>query len=85
MEIARQVMYGKEGVLLTDTDFSGYASSGEVLFPKTVKIHRPIEDVNLTINFDRAEPNVTLPPEAFQLPKPDGAELIRLSGPDTQH
>jgi hypothetical protein len=62
MEIARQVMYGKEGVLLTDTNFSGYPSSGEILFPKIVKIHRPLEDVNLTIEFDRAEPNVALPP-----------------------
>jgi outer membrane lipoprotein-sorting protein len=82
MEIARQVLYGTEGIMLTNTDFSGYASSGGPLFPKTVKIHRPIEDVNLTINFDRAEPNVTLPSEAFQLSQPDGAELIRLSTPD---
>jgi hypothetical protein len=78
MEIARQVMYGKEGVVRTDTDFSGYPSSGEVLFPKEVKIHRPVEDVNLTITFDRAEPNVTLPPETFQLSQPEGSELIRL-------
>jgi outer membrane lipoprotein-sorting protein len=80
MEIARQVAYGKEGVLLTDTDFSGYPSSGEVLIPKVVKIHRPVEDVNLTIQFDRAEPNVALPAENFQLVQPDGSELIRLPG-----
>jgi len=80
MEIARQVTYGKEGVLLTDTDFSGYPSSGEVLIPKVVKIHRPVEDVNLTIQFDRAEPNVLLPAESFQLAQPDGSELIRISG-----
>ena len=78
MEIARQLMYGKEGVLLTDTNFSGYPSSGEVLFPKEVTIHRPVEDVNLTIRFDRAEPNVTLPPENFQLSQPEGSELIRM-------
>jgi outer membrane lipoprotein-sorting protein len=81
MEIARQVMYGKEGVLLTDTDFSGYPSSGEVLIPRVVKIHRPVEDVNLTIQFNRAEPNVALPAENFQLTQPDGSELIRLSAP----
>jgi outer membrane lipoprotein-sorting protein len=80
MEIARQVVYGKEGALLTDTDFSGYPSSGEVLIPKVVKIHRPVEDVNLTIQFDRAEPNVLLPAENFQLAQPDGSELIRMSG-----
>jgi outer membrane lipoprotein-sorting protein len=78
MEISRQVMYGKEGVLLTDTDFSGYASSGEVLFPKVVQIHRPVEDVNLTIKFERAESNVTLPAENFQLSQPDGSELIQM-------
>ena|GEM_PF-1291934 len=81
MEIARQVMYGKEGVLLTDIDFSGYPSSGEVLIPKVVKIHRPVEDVNLTIQFDRAEPNVLLPAENFQLAQPDRSELIRISSP----
>jgi hypothetical protein len=84
MEIARQVMYGKEGVLLTDTDFSGYPSSGEILFPKVVKIHRPLEDVNLTIEFDRAEPNVALPAEGFKLSQPDGSELIRMSGSGTK-
>ena len=84
MEIARQVMYGKEGVLLTDIDFSGYPSSGEVLIPKVVKIHRPVEDVNLTIQFDRAEPNVLLPAENFQLAQPDRSELIRISSPDAK-
>jgi len=81
MEIARQVKYGKEGVLLTNTDFSGYPTSGEILFPKVVQIHRPVEDVNLTIKFDRAEPNVDLPAEGFQLTQPDGSELIRMPGP----
>jgi outer membrane lipoprotein-sorting protein len=80
MEIARQVMYGKEGVMVTDTDFSGYPSSGEVLFPKVVQIHRPVEDVNLTIKFERAESNVDLPSEYFQLLQPFGSELIRMPG-----
>jgi outer membrane lipoprotein-sorting protein len=84
MEIARQVVYGKEGVQLTDTDFSGYPSSGEVLFPTEVRIHRPVEDVNLTIKFDRAEPNVTLPAESFQLSQPDGSELVRMPAPGVQ-
>jgi outer membrane lipoprotein-sorting protein len=78
MEIARQVTYGKDGALLSDTDFSDYPSSGEVLFPKVVKIHRPVEDVNLTIKLDQAESNVTIPSEAFQLARPDGSELIRM-------
>jgi outer membrane lipoprotein-sorting protein len=84
MEIARQMMYGKEGVLLTDTDFSGYASSGESLFPKVVQIHRPVEDVNLTIKFERAESNVDLPAEYFQLLQPDGSELVHMSGPGSK-
>ena len=84
MEIARQVMYGKEGAMLTDTDFSGYPSSGEVVFPRIVKIHRPGEDVNLTIQFDRAEPNVALPAEDFRLLQPDGSDLIRMPGPNTK-
>jgi outer membrane lipoprotein-sorting protein len=81
MEIARQVTYGKDGGLLTDTNFAGYPSSGEVLFPKVVKIHRPFEDVNLTIEFERAEPNVALPPDGFKLSQPDGSDLIRMSSP----
>ena len=84
MEIARQVMYGKEGALLTDINFSGYPSSGEILFPKIVKIHRPLEDVNLTIEFDRAEPNVPLPAEGFTLSQPDGSDLIRMTGPGSR-
>ena len=78
MEIVRQATYGKDGVLLTDTDFSGYPSSGEVLFPKVVTIHRPVEDMDLTIRFDSAEPNANLSEGSFRLTQPDGSELIRM-------
>jgi outer membrane lipoprotein-sorting protein len=78
MEIVRQATYGKDGVLLTDTDFSGYPSSGEVLFPKVVTIHRPVEDMDLTIRFDSAEPNANLSEDSFRLTQPDGSELIRM-------
>jgi outer membrane lipoprotein-sorting protein len=78
MEIVRQATYGKDGVLLTDTDFAGYPSSGEVLFPKVVTIHRPVEDVDLTIRFVDAEPNANLSEDSFRLTQPDGSELIRI-------
>jgi outer membrane lipoprotein-sorting protein len=81
MEIVRQVMYRNEGVAVTDTDFSGYPSSGEVLLPKVITIHRPIEDVNLRITFLSAEPNANLPADSFQLSQPEGSERIQMPGP----
>src|SRR5262249_20702139 len=51
MEIARQVVYGDEGLELTDTTFSGYQVGEDTAFPRVVTIYRPIEDVNLKITF----------------------------------
>ena len=80
MEITRQVLYGKEGAILTVAEFSGFPSSGEVVFPKSVTIHRPVEDVDLKITFVNAEPNADLPGEDFQLSQPEGSQLIQLQG-----
>jgi len=43
MEIVRHVVYGRRGLELTDTTFSGYQVSGDAPFPRVVTIYRPIE------------------------------------------
>jgi hypothetical protein len=85
MEIARQVLYGKEGAILTVAEFSGFPSSGDVLFPKSVTIHRPVEDVDLKITFVNVEPNAELPGADFQLSQPEGSQLIQMTGSALKH
>jgi hypothetical protein len=85
MEVVRQVIYGKEGGILTATEFSGFPSSGAAPFPKIVTIRRPVEDIDLTMEFVTAETNAPLPSESFQLLQPPGAELIQVPPSATKH
>jgi hypothetical protein len=84
MSISRQITYGPNGRLETNTQFSGYQISGDVPFPKVVSIQRPIEDVNLKITFQAdskdTEINAPTPAGAFQLPQPPGSELVQVPG-----
>lgn len=80
LEITQQSIYGKGGQLLTDAEFTGYSMKGDSPVPKVVTIHRPIEDVNLKITFQKQpDLNTALPANAFQLDS-SGAEVIHMSG-----
>jgi len=78
MEIARHVVYGEEGLELTDTTFSGYQVAGDMPLPRVVTIYRPVEDVNLKITFESSpDANAGMPANAFQL-DPRGAEVVEM-------
>lgn len=80
MQISQQSMYGKDGQLLTDAEFSGYSIAGDRSFPQVVTIHRPIEDVNLKITFETPpDLNTPLADNAFQMDS-TGAEVVHMSG-----
>jgi len=85
LDIARLQFYGEGGHRLEDVDYSDYKDFGGVRYAAKIEIHRPIEDYRLRINILNATFNQPIAPEKFELKKPDGAELVRLSaGPQTE-
>jgi hypothetical protein len=81
MEIAQQFIYGKDGQVITNAEFSGYRLEQGIGFPQLLTIHCPAEDVDLKITFQiPPELNTGMPASAFQLDT-NGAEVIHVSAP----
>jgi outer membrane lipoprotein-sorting protein len=79
MNVARKQVFGKDGRIETDVEYSKYASVGEKLFPQLVVIQRPIEDYTLRIAFQQTALNEKLADNAFTLEQPEGSDLVQLA------
>jgi outer membrane lipoprotein-sorting protein len=79
LEVRRKEIFGPDGKVETDVEYTEYdAEEGSPSFPQVINIQRPVGDYALKITFQRTTMNGTLAPNAFQLPRPDGAEIVRL-------
>lgn len=79
LDIARLQFFGEGGRRLEDVDYLDYKDFDGVRYPAKIEIHRPLEDYRLQINILNATFNQPIPPEKFELKKPESAELVRLS------
>ncbi|HYR42464.1 MAG TPA: DUF4292 domain-containing protein [Terriglobia bacterium] len=80
MQISRKQVFGKDGRLESNVEYSNYAlEGGEESFPQSVVIQRPVEEYTLKMTFQKTTLNEKLADDAFNLQPPDGAELVRLA------
>jgi outer membrane lipoprotein-sorting protein len=79
LDLARLQFFGEGDHRLEDVNYSDYKDFGGIRYPTNIQIHRPIEDYRLQINILAASFNQPIPPEKFELKKPESAELVRLS------
>ncbi len=79
MQISRKQVFAKEGRLETDVEYSDYQSEGGESFPQTVVIQRPLEEYTVKMTFLKAAFNQKLADDTFNLERPDGSELVRLT------
>jgi outer membrane lipoprotein-sorting protein len=79
MEVVRKQLFGKDGKLETDVEYRDYPTKGEIVLPGTISIHRPLEDFTVKMTFQQTEVNETLDAKVFDLPRPDGAEVVQLT------
>jgi outer membrane lipoprotein-sorting protein len=79
MEVSRKQLFGKDGRLEQDVDYQEYKREGQILFPKTIVIRRPVEDFTVKMTFQKAEMNERLDEKVFDLPRPSGAELVQIT------
>lgn len=81
----RQVVYDVRGNIATESLYDGWKLYENVWFPSVIEIRRPVEEYKIILGLIKVTLNEPLTDEQFQLPRPEGAEVIQLDGvPRTQ-
>jgi len=78
MEVSRKQVFGKDGRLETDVDYQDYVGDVGNRYPKVIVIHRPIEDFTVKMKFEKAALNEKLDAKIFELPRPEGSQLVQV-------
>jgi len=79
LQVSRKQLFDKDGKLEQDVDYQEYQREGQILFPKTIVIHRPVEDFTVKMTFQSATMNEKLDAKVFDLPRPSGAQLVQIT------
>jgi len=77
LEVTRKQIYGIDGKVDTDVQYSEYQLQGDVSFPSVILIQRPTDDYSLKMTFQKTSVNEKLAADAFILEQPQGAELVQ--------
>jgi len=79
LELTRKQIFGSDGNIETDVEYSNYQKEGNVRFPQIVVIQRPVEDYTLKLAFQKTTINEKLPDSTFNLERPEGSELVQIA------
>jgi outer membrane lipoprotein-sorting protein len=80
MNISRKQLFGKDGAIQTDVQYSDYKSDGAGKpFPQLIVLQRPAEDYTVKMTFMTTTLNDKLTEDAFNLERPEGSELVQLA------
>jgi len=79
LELVRMQFYEPDGTYTEDVRYSAYQDFQGVHFPTHIEVSRPAEDYEVTITIEKATFNEAIPPEKFDLQKPEGVELVDLN------
>jgi hypothetical protein len=78
LTIARQLIFDKDGNILTDARYSDWKTYDNVSFPKHIEINRPRDEYAVVIDIVKMDINKGVTPEKFELPQPEGSVLQRV-------
>jgi len=82
LHVAREQIFSDAGAILTDSQFSEWKQSDNVIFPMHIEIDRPQEEYHMTIQIFAVEINRGLSDKTFVLEQPAGAQRVSLNDPD---
>jgi outer membrane lipoprotein-sorting protein len=74
----RQRIYDLEGNVATEAQYQNYKDFSGTIFPSTIKIERPRENYDITLNMVKLEINRPLTDDQFVLDQPPGADVVKL-------
>jgi outer membrane lipoprotein-sorting protein len=79
LDITRLELYGPEGGLVENVEYSDYRDFQGLRYPMRIELERPVEDYSLAITIlDGPKFNQPITPEKFELRKPADAQLVEL-------
>ncbi len=78
LEVVRKQIFGRDGKVEADVEYTGYQDSGGTSFPQAIVIQRPAEDYTLKITFQKTVLNEQLAADAFVLERPSGSDLVQV-------
>jgi len=78
LELTRMQFYEAAGTYTEDVHYAAYQDFQGVHYPTHIEVARPAEDYRLTLTLEKATFNQPIPPEKFELQKPEGEQLVDL-------
>ena len=81
LQLVRIQFYDADGTCTEDVHYSQYQDFGSIHYPTHIDLNRPEDDYEVAIVIEKATFNQPIPPEKFDLRKPEGATVIDLSAP----
>ena len=78
MELWRVQFYEPDGTCTEDVQYSNYQDFKGIRYPTHIELNRPEDDYEVTITIEKATFNEPIPPEKFELKKPEGVEVVNL-------
>jgi outer membrane lipoprotein-sorting protein len=79
----RQVIFNKQGDVVTIADYSDFKTYDGIQFPSRIDIVRPIEEYDIGLSFVDVKLNRPLKPEQFELQEPPGVQVVHLTNGET--
>jgi outer membrane lipoprotein-sorting protein len=73
-----QRIYDLQGNVATEAQYQNYKDFAGTTFPSTIKIERPKENYDITLNMVKLEINRPLTDDQFILDQPPGADVVKL-------
>jgi len=78
LDLVRVQHFAAGGKLVADIHYADWRRDGPAPFPARIVLVRPQEDYRLQLNIKELTLNQPLPPDAFDLEKPEGVEVVEL-------
>ena len=83
LEPHRQVVYNRNGVIVTDAHYEKFSEHEGVVFPDVIQILRPKEEYSIQLTIEKLTINGSLTDEQFALAQPAGSLVQDLDKPGT--
>ena len=81
LQISRQVVYGPDANIVSDTRYSNWTDFSGTNFPKTMDINRPTDGYGVVLDVLKMEMNAPLTDQQFALQQPAGSKLQVIGSP----
>jgi outer membrane lipoprotein-sorting protein len=74
----QQLIYSREGRLVTEAHYENFVDHGGTMFPDIIEVHRPIEDYTITLSVVKLNLNEPLTDDQFTIAQPAGFKVINM-------